>query len=84
MITAGELRNALMHGEGLLAKLHPDEPVFLLCAHDNLAADLVDTWAIQASVLIPNAGGGDLSHKVQEARLIADMMRNWPHHKNPD
>lgn len=83
-ITARQLREATTRGEGPLAKAGDDEPVFLLRAQDNLAADLVDQWAIQASVAIPNIGGSDLGHKVAEARLIADTMRRWPIHKNPD
>jgi hypothetical protein len=83
-ITAKELREATARGEGPLAKAADDEPVFLLRAQDNLASDLVDTWAIQASVAVPNAGGSDLGHKVAEARMISDMMRRWPIHKTPD
>jgi hypothetical protein len=83
-ITARELREATARGEGPLAKAADDEPVFLLRAQDNLAADLVETWAIQASVAVPNIGGGDMGHKVGEARLIADMMRRWHIHKQPD
>jgi len=83
-VTAKELREATARGEGPLAKAHDDEPVFLLRAQDNLAADLVDTWAIQASVAIPSIGGADMGHKVSEARLIAESMRNWPFKKTPD
>jgi hypothetical protein len=71
-------------GEGPLAKAADDEPVFLLRAQDNLASDLVEQWATQASVAIPSIGGADMGHKVGEARLIADMMRRWPIHKAPD
>lgn len=83
-ITAKELREATARGEGPLAKADDNEPVFLLRGQDNLSSDLVDTWSIQASLLVPNAGGGDLGHKVSEARMIADLMRQWPIRKNPD
>ena len=83
-ITARELREATLRGEGPLAKAHDDEPVFLLRAQDNIASGLVESWAIQASVAIPNVGGGAMTHKVAEARLISDLMRRWPIHKNPD
>lgn len=83
-ITAGDLREMTARGEGPLAKAHDDEPVFLLRAQDNLAADLVDTWSIQAGLLIPSIGSSDMGHKVQEARIIADLMRQWPVRKNPD
>jgi hypothetical protein len=84
VITAKELREATARGEGPLAKASDEEPVFLLRAQDCLAADLVDQWAIQASVAVPAVGGSDMGHKVGEARLIADFMRRWPLHKNPD
>jgi hypothetical protein len=84
MITAKELREATARGEGPLAKASDEEPVFLLRGQDNLAAGLVEKWAIQASVAIPSIGGSDMSHKIGEARLIADLMRSWPIHKNPD
>jgi hypothetical protein len=83
-MTAGDLREMTARGEGPLAKAHPDEPVFLLRAQDNLAADLVDTWAIQAGLLIETTGSADFGHKVQEAKMIAELMRNWPVRKNPD
>ncbi len=83
-ITAKELREATLRGEGPLAKAHDDEPVFLLRAQDNLAADLVEKWCAQASVAVPSAGGGDMQHKIAEAQLIADFMRRWPIHKSPD
>jgi hypothetical protein len=84
MITKKEALEAALRGEGCLGKAADDEPVFILRAQDNLAADLVDTWAIQASVAVPSVGGSDLGHKVGEARMIAEMMRNWPIKKNPD
>jgi hypothetical protein len=84
MITAKELREATLRGEGPLAKAHDDEPVFLLRAQDNLAADLVEKWAIYASVAVPSVGGRSLQDKVTEANAIADQMRRWPIHKTPD
>lgn len=83
-ITAKELREATLRGEGPLGKAADDEPVFCLRAQDNLAADLVDQWAIQANAAIPSIGGTEIQHKVAEARMIADFMRRWPIHKNPD
>lgn len=82
--TAKELREATAHGEGPLAKAHDDEPVFLLRGQDILAADLVEKWAIHASIMVPNSGGKDMAKKVDEAKLIANLMRRWPIHKNPD
>ena len=86
-ITAKELYEATMRGEGILAKhakLNPEMPVFLLIAQDQLAAPIVEKWAINASVSIPSIGGGDAAHKVGEARQIAELMYRWPVHKAPD
>lgn len=84
MITAKELREATLRGEGPLAKAHDDEPVFLLRGQDCHAADLVEKWAIWVSSGVPQAGGKPVLDKVNEANLIADTMRRWPIHKSPD
>jgi hypothetical protein len=83
-ITARELREATARGEGPLAKAHDDEPVFLLRGQDCHAAELVEKWAIWASSAVPNAAGREMADKVAEANMIADFMRRWPIHKNPD
>lgn len=83
-ITAKELREATLRGEGPLAKAHDDEPVFLLRAQDNIAAQLVEKWAIHASVAVTSVGGRPLQDKVTEAYLIADLMYKWPIKKIPD
>jgi hypothetical protein len=75
MITAGELRKSIIEGQ---FKIPDDEPVFLLRAQDQHAADLVEKWTIWVST-------SDVScDKVGEARLISDLMRRWPIHKPPD
>ena len=43
-ITAKELREATLRGEGPLANAADDEPVFLVRAQDNLSDGLVDGW----------------------------------------
>ena len=76
-----------MRGEGILAKhakLNPEMPVFLLIGQDSLAADLVEKWAIWADATVQTVGGEAAGHKVGEARQIAEHMRRWPIHKNPD
>jgi hypothetical protein len=83
-ITAKELREATLRGEGPLAKAADDEPVFLLRGQDCHSADLVEKWAIWVSVAIPHTEGSQISNKVAEARLISDAMRRWPFRKNPD
>ena len=65
-------------GKGCLGKAADDEPVFILRAQDALAADIVDRWAEWALAV-----GCPLA-KVQEARSLAQAMREWPVHKNPD
>lgn len=55
-----------------------DEPVFLLRAQDELAADTVDFWADAAE-----SHGVD-PEVVQRVREHADRMRRWPRHKLPD
>ncbi len=84
MITAKELREATLRGEGPLAKAHDDEPVFLLRAQDQNAAELVEKWAIWVSTAVPSAAGKSMQDKVTEAYLIADLMRRWPIRKAPD
>jgi hypothetical protein len=77
-ITASQVREQAAVGQGALGKAHPDEPVFVLRAQDNHAADLVEKWCIWV------ASSDDIDqHKLQEAREIADAMRRWPIHRNP-
>lgn len=59
-------------------KVPHDEPVFILRAQDNHAADLVEKWAHFARV------SGAPEDKVREALQIAQEMRDWPVHKFPD
>jgi len=84
-MTAKELREATLRGEGPLAKAHDDEPVFLLRAQDNLAAELVGKWATLASVAVPSIDENSVrAKKVAEARQISDAMAAWPFHKDAD
>lgn len=84
LLTKRQVLEAALRGEGCLGKAADDEPVFVLVAHDNLAADFVDKWAISASLLVPVTGGEVTGHKVQNARQVADAMRVWPYKKDPD
>lgn len=84
-ITAKELREATLRGEGPLAKAHDDEPVFLLRGQDNLAADFVEKWSIHAGLLVPSVDiDSAMAKKVSEAKAIAEAMRAWPIRKDPD
>jgi hypothetical protein len=84
MITAKELREATLRGEGPLAKAADDEPVFLLRGQDCLAAGLVEKWTIQANAMIPTCGSRMMQDKINEAKLISEFMDKWPVHKTPD
>lgn len=83
-ITAKELREATLRGEGPLAKAADDEPVFLLGGQDKHAADLVEKWAIWASVAVPAVEGSAMHNKIAEANVIVEEMRRWPIHRDPD
>jgi hypothetical protein len=83
-ITAKELRDATARGEGPLAMADDDEPVFLLRAQDNLAAELVGKWATLAGVMVPSVDENRMAKKIAEARAISEAMAAWPIHKNPD
>lgn len=83
-ITKREVLEAALRGEGSLGKCADDCPVFVLVGTDNLAEELVDVWAIKASLLVPNINSEHLGHKVQEARAIAEAMRAWPYRRDPD
>jgi hypothetical protein len=62
-----------------LSKLKPGEPYFVLRAQDNLAADLVELWAIRAGT----TGKCD-PDKIAEAKHVVQQMRDWGHRKDPD
>jgi hypothetical protein len=78
MGTAAVEREKAFRGEGCLGKAKPDEPVFILRAQDKLAPLLVEEWALRAQ------GFGCPQEKVDEARALAQAMREWPNRKNPD
>jgi hypothetical protein len=57
----------------------PDEPVFLLRAQDEFAADTLRDYA--ARVQLNRGASADL---VAATLTQADAMDAWPHHKAPD
>jgi len=61
-----------------LSKIDPEEPVFILRAQDNLAAELVELWSLRAK-----AQGTD-HDKVRAAFECAEEMRRWKYRKDPD
>lgn len=77
-MTRDELFKLTVAHKGVLANSHPDEPVFVLCARDPFAAELVELWAIRAHAAgVPN-------DKVQRARDDYMDFLKWPNRKNPD
>lgn len=59
-------------------KLKEDEPYFVLRAQDESAPVLVDMWADNAESYGVNRD------KIEEARKVADEMRNYRTRKTPD
>lgn len=82
MIKAHELA-AMALGEGCLAKSADDEPIFILCARDVLAAGQVREWADRLESVAANRpiddGGldGKRKAKIAEARALAVAMDQW-------
>lgn len=61
-----------------LKKVGDDEPIFVLRAQDELAAQVVMFWAALARNRLVN------HEKVLEAELCANKMREWKNKKVPD
>lgn len=70
-MTKDEELAAAARGDGCLGRSQPDEPVFILCARDCVAAETVRVWAMKAERLGVNAG------KLAEARAHANRMDIW-------
>ncbi len=68
----------LIDPDSCLNKANFGEPVFLLRAQDEFAADLVRLWANRVE-----EAGGD-AKKIVDAREIADAMEMYPGRKVPD
>lgn len=60
-----------------LNRSHGDEPLFVLCARDELAVEVVQFWAHLAKMRGVNES------KVKDALALADMMKAWPTKKLP-
>ncbi len=58
-------------------KAADDEPIFVLRAQDGIAPMVVRMWADMAEYL------GVSEEKVEEARLLADQMEEWPNRRDP-
>jgi hypothetical protein len=72
---------AITNEDSCLNRALLSEPLFILRAQDQFAAQLVRQWAD----LVENAEGGEGSEdKITGARAIADQMDAWGFHKVPD
>lgn len=62
-----------------LNKASLDEPVFVLRAHDELASDVVRSWAMRYHKKHNQAGTLNFTrrHKFAEAMTLADEMDEW-------
>lgn len=60
-----------------LHNVKPGEPFFVLRGQDEMAPDLVETWARQAELL------KIAPEKVIEARKVAAEMRDWKPRRLP-
>ncbi len=85
--------------DGCLAKVAPDEPIFVLRAQDETAADTVRLWASHLLEMVKDEQPRDadnmpgtpamvrwsaLMRKVHEALDLAAEMERWPTRKRPD
>ena len=78
MTKAQELE-AAARGEGCLGRSQDDEPVFVLCARDPVAASVVREWA-QHYYRVKSVRGAltlEQQKKYAEAIALADRMDEW-------
>jgi hypothetical protein len=78
MATKRQVIFEALHHRGALGKAVSNEPVFVLRAQDQLAADCVEKWAMLAELVGVNPD------KIRDARDIVKAMREWPNRKVPD
>lgn len=69
---------AIVNDASCLNRASISEPIFILRAQDQFAAQLVRMWADLAE----QAGCGP--EKLEDARAIAQQMDEWSYHKIPD
>lgn len=69
---------ALVNDDSCFNKAGFGEPIFILRGQDALAAELIRIWAERAEAL------GCGAEKLAEARLVADLMDEYPGRKTPD
>lgn len=76
-MTKRETLEAAAMGAGCLGRSADDEPVFVLCARDPLAANLVRAWAFKYEMV----RGAEARATVEEALLVAELMDLWRRQK---
>lgn len=67
----------IMNPNGCLNRAAPDEPIFVLRAHDPLAAGIVDEWATRYADKVDGPMDARRAAKYDEARHLAARMRTW-------
>lgn len=77
--TAAAVIERAMHSLGCLGRSAADEPVFVLCARDVLAGDIVREWADRVEVRAVGSSGltGKRRQKIATARREAVAMDTW-------
>ena len=73
-------RDELSIGTSCLSRASHDEPIFVLRAHDPIAAEIVRQWARDYRYAKTDANGRttDRQHtKFLEAMTLADQMDKW-------
>ena len=79
MATKTDVLNEAAYGKGCLGKSADDEPVFVLCARDPLAANLVRDWADDYERFHVRNGTYTIERKqkVTDARRASLAMDEW-------
>lgn len=70
-MTKAEVLTENAQGRGCLGRSADDEPLFVLCARDLTSDTAVRYWINLAA----HAGASDA--KLNDARRVADAMRDW-------
>lgn len=78
MLKRDELE-ALAKGEGCLARSADDEPIFILCGRDVLAAARIREWAdeLEKHAHLQGELTAQRKDKIYKARVLANEMDAW-------
>lgn len=77
--TKEQMLDANARGEGCLGRSQNDEPVFLLCARDPVAAKVIRDWADDREMLAMRTAGLDAKEqaKIRDARIMAMRFETY-------